>query len=175
MSWTTSESPLGTLTLSAGAAGLRSVQFPGRVQPPGQRDRDPALAAVAAQLGEYFAGEREAFDLELDLAGTAFQRQVWSALRSLPYGLTTTYGELAGELGVEASGSFTGARKVAAAIAATPTPIVVPCHRVIGANGSLTGYRGGLQRKRALLAFEATGRAIDLRWESREAQQLALL
>jgi methylated-DNA-[protein]-cysteine S-methyltransferase len=176
MSWTTYQSPLGTLTLIGGDAGLRAVRFPGRVRGLGERDRDPAaLTAVAEQLGEYFAGERETFDLELDIAGTALQRQVWSALRSLPYGRTTTYGELAGELGVEASGAFTGARKVAAAIAATPAPIVVPCHRVIGANGALTGYRGGLQRKRALLDFEATGRAIDARCETGESRQLALL
>jgi methylated-DNA-[protein]-cysteine S-methyltransferase len=176
MTWTTSESPFGTLTLIGGTAGLRSVRFPGRL--PGVADSDrnaAALADVVAQLDEYFAGERERFELELELAGTAFQRRVWNALRGVPYGRTTTYGELAAELGVEASGSFTGARKVAAAIAATPTPIVVPCHRVIGADGSLTGYRGGLPRKQALLRFEATGRVIDARWESREAQQLALL
>jgi methylated-DNA-[protein]-cysteine S-methyltransferase len=176
MSWTSYESPLGTLTLIGGSAGLRAVQFPGRAHGLGERDHDPsALAAVAVQLDEYFAAERETFELALDLAGSAFQRLVWDALRSLPYGRTTTYGELAGELGVEASGSFSGARKVAAAIAATAAPIVVPCHRVIGANGSLTGYRGGLQRKRALLTLEATGRVIDARWETGETRQLALL
>jgi len=92
------------------------------------------------------AGQRRGFERELDLAGTAFQRQVWQALQRLPYASTTTYGALARELDVTASGTGSPARKVAWAIAATPTPIVVPCHRVIAADGALTGYLGALER-----------------------------
>jgi methylated-DNA-[protein]-cysteine S-methyltransferase len=177
MTWTVFESPLGPLTLIGSAAGLRNVHFPGRSPGLAESERDTAaLADAAAQLDDYFAGQRQSFELALDLAGTTFQRQVWDALQSLPYGQTTTYGELAGELGVRPTGSFSAAaRKVASAIAATPAPIVLPCHRVIGADGSLTGYRGGLARKGALLRFEATGRIIDARWESRQHEQLALL
>jgi methylated-DNA-[protein]-cysteine S-methyltransferase len=117
--------------------------------------RDPGrLGAVHAQLDEYFAGERETFDLALDLGGTKFRRRVWQALRELPYGHVTTYGELARELGIRDSDA-PAAQKVAWAIGATPAPTVVPCHRVVAADGSLTGYRGGLQRKQALLDFEA--------------------
>ncbi len=176
MTWTTYESPLGPLTLIAGTAGLRNVHFPGRAPDLPDGDCNPAaLAEAATQLDEYFAGRRQTFELELDLGGSAFQKRVWSALQGLPYGQTTTYGELADELEVERSGYFSGARKVAWAIGATPTPIVVPCHRVIGADGSLTGYLGGLQRKHALLTFEATGRAIDAHWDTWQPRQLALL
>jgi methylated-DNA-[protein]-cysteine S-methyltransferase len=176
MKWTTYESPLGPLTLIGSTAGLRNVRFPGRAPGLAESDGDPAaLAEAATELDQYFSGQRQTFELELDLEGTPFQKRVWCALQSLPYGQTTTYGELADKLEVERSGSFSGARKVAWAIGATPTPIVVPCHRVIGADGSLTGYRGGLPRKQALLMFEATGRVIDARWDSPQPQQLALL
>ena len=117
--------------------------------------------ASAISSSSTFAGEREAFDVELDLAGTPSRRRVWRALRALPYGAITTYGALARELGVGDSATLvTGSRptavqKVAWAVAATPAPILVPCHRVLGAHGALTGYRGGLWRKRALLDFEA--------------------
>jgi methylated-DNA-[protein]-cysteine S-methyltransferase len=176
MKWTTHESPLGPLTLIGSTAGLRSVHFPGRAPGLVESDRDPAaLAEAATELDQYFAGQRQTFELELDLEGSTFQKRVWSALQRLPYGQTTTYGELADRLEVERSGYFSGARKVACAIGATPTPIVVPCHRVIGADGSLTGYLGGLLRKQALLTFEATGRVTDARWDSLQPQQLALL
>jgi methylated-DNA-[protein]-cysteine S-methyltransferase len=111
------------------------------------------------------------------LSGTAFRRLVWHALQALPYGGVTTYGALARELGVSDAGTLvtgarpTAAQKVAWAVAATPTPIIVPCHRVLGANGALTGYRGGLWRKRALLEFEA---AAAKRPEFRNGGQLAL-
>ena len=160
--WTTYESPLGPLTLIGSAGGLRRLSFPGR--PPGLPAcaRDPrALAAATTQLDEYFAGERQTFDLPLEFAGTAFQQRVWRALRQIPYGSTTTYGALADELEVASSAGFTAARKVAGAVAATPTPIIVPCHRVIGADGRLTGYVGGLHRKRMLLDFEAARGAHD--------------
>jgi len=120
-----------------------------------------AFEDVRAQLDEYFAGDRQTFDLPLDLEGTPFLQRVWRALQQIPYGATTTYGALADELGVTSSVGFTAARKVAGAIAATPTPIIVPCHRVIAADGRLTGYVGGLQRKRMLLDLEAAGGAYN--------------
>jgi methylated-DNA-[protein]-cysteine S-methyltransferase len=182
MAWTTYPSPLGPLTLIGATAGLRHVYFPGRSPSVAPSDRDPsAVAQAVGQLDEYFAGERQVFELELDLAGSSFRHRVWRALQQVPYGRTTTYGDLARELGITSSGSLvsgqsvvSGAQKVAWAIAATPTPIVVPCHRVIAADGSLTGYRGGLQRKQALLDFEASGGAPDA-LRHRDAQQLALL
>jgi methylated-DNA-[protein]-cysteine S-methyltransferase len=132
------------------------------------------FAQATAQLDEYFAGERREFALELDLAGTAFQERVWRALLAVPYGSTTTYGTLARQLGVTDSPTVPAARKVGWAIAATPTPILVPCHRVVAADGSLTGYRGGLDRKRALLDFEAAGGELEALRHGRH-QQLALL
>jgi methylated-DNA-[protein]-cysteine S-methyltransferase len=149
--WDVYESPLGPLTLLAGEAGLTGLSFPGRATGLDERDRDPAaLAGVVAQLEAYFSGERRAFELPLALAGTPFQRRVWAELRRIPYGATVSYMELA-----ERVGRPDIVRGVAAAVGRTPVPIVVPCHRVVGADGSLTGYGGGLQRKRALLDLEA--------------------
>jgi methylated-DNA-[protein]-cysteine S-methyltransferase len=165
MKWDVYESPIGPLTLVGSTTGLREVHFPGRapVLDPADRDRD-LHREVRDQLEEYFGGERETFDVALDVFGTAFQRYVWRALQQLPYGRVTTYGDLARELGVRDSVTLvaggrtvSAAQKVGWAIGATPTPIVVPCHRVVGADGSLTGYRGGLRRKRSLLDFEAAG------------------
>ncbi len=175
MTWTTYESPLGPLTLIAGTTGLRNVYFPGRSPILDPSDRNPAaLTEAVRQLEQYFAGERERFELELDLSGTTFQQRVWRALQQVAYGRTTTYGDLARGLDITDSATASGARKVAWAIGATPTPIVVPCHRVVAADGSLTGYLGGLQRKQALLDFEAAGGApANLR--DRRQQQLALL
>jgi methylated-DNA-[protein]-cysteine S-methyltransferase len=107
------------------------------------------LAAAARQLTEYFAGQRTEFDLPLEMAGTDFQRRVWAALREIPYGETVSYGELARGLG-QASAS----RAVGLANGKNPFAVVVPCHRVVGSDGSLTGYGGGLDRKRFLLALE---------------------
>jgi methylated-DNA-[protein]-cysteine S-methyltransferase len=147
------KSPIGPLTLVAGAHGLRHLYFPGRAPAPGQNDPEsPVLAAATEQLDQYFNGQRPTFDLPLDYHGTEFQNRVWRALQDIPYGTTTTYGALARALGWE--GAHT-ARAVGAAVGATPIPIVIPCHRVIGADGSLTGYGGGLQRKRSLLELEA--------------------
>jgi methylated-DNA-[protein]-cysteine S-methyltransferase len=182
MAWTTHESPLGPLTLIGGSAGLGHVCFPGRSRSLSPGDRHPsALAEAVAQLEQYFAGERQGFELELDLASTTFRHRVWRAVQQVPYGQTTTYGALARELGITDSGALmtgsgpvSGAQKVAWAIAATRTPIVVPCHRVVAADGSLTGYVGGLRRKQALLDFEAAGGAPDT-LRHRESQQLALL
>jgi len=155
--WTTYESPLGPLTIVAGTAGIRNVYFPDR--PPGmsaatRREMTP----VVEQLEQYFAGERRSFELQLELRGTPLQESVWAELRGIPYGATASYGELARRIddtlfpdGIE---PYERARLIGAAVGRTPTPILVPCHRVIGADGSLTGYGGGLDRKRALLELE---------------------
>jgi methylated-DNA-[protein]-cysteine S-methyltransferase len=169
--WDIFETPIGPLTLRAGPRGLTGLSFPGRGGPLDDADRDPALLAGAArQLDEYFAARRTAFDLPLDLAGTPFQRRVWAALREIPYGRTVTYTELALTVGRPDV-----VRAVAAAVGRTPVPIVVPCHRVLGAGGALTGYGGGLARKQALLDLEsrgAAGRDPEPAWAFR---QLALV
>jgi methylated-DNA-[protein]-cysteine S-methyltransferase len=145
------DTPIGPLTLIASDAGLRAVLFDGR-EPPrdGAADR-PVLDAVARQLHEWFAGARTTFDLPLDLDGaTPFQRRAWLALGEIPYGTTRSYGEQARLLGAPRA-----ARAVGAANGRNPLPIVLPCHRLVGANGALTGFGGGLPVKRALLAHEA--------------------
>ena len=113
---------------------------------------DGSLDEAAGQLGEYFAGERRTFDLPLAPEGTDFQRRVWAQLRAIPYGSTSTYGEVA-----RAIGATNGFRAVGLANGRNPIAIIVPCHRVIGADGSLTGYAGGMERKRFLLDLEAGG------------------
>ena len=165
--WDIHETPLGPLTLHAGPRGLAGIVFPGRGGPLDEAARDArALAAAAGQLDEYFAGERSGFDLPLDLGGTPFQRRVWAALLEIPYGSTVTYTELA-----QAVGRPDIVRAVAAAVGRTPVPIVVPCHRVVGARGALTGYGGGLHRKQALLDLErrgALGHAPEPAWAFRQ-------
>jgi methylated-DNA-[protein]-cysteine S-methyltransferase len=134
--WDVYESPLGPLTIEAGPRGLTALSFPGAGgagRDEGRRD-PAALAAAVAQLEAYFAGERRTFDVPLDLRGTPFQRRVWAQLLRLPYGATVTYTELAA-----AVGRPDVLRAVAAAVGRTPVPIVVPCHRVLGAGGALTG------------------------------------
>jgi methylated-DNA-[protein]-cysteine S-methyltransferase len=155
--WTVYESPIGPLTLVAGPNGLTDLSFPGRLRVPGEAERRP-LPAVEEQLDAYFAGDLREFDLVLDLHGTELQKEVWGRLLEIPYGETTSYGELAArvdpslfETDVE---PWQRARVVGAANGRNPISIVVPCHRVIGADGSLTGYGGGLQRKQALLDLE---------------------
>ena len=149
--WTTYDSPIGRLTLLASPRGLRAVGFPGEAIDLAGAARDPAaLAFAVAALDGYFAGERTSLDLPLDLrAGTPFQHAVWEQLLEIPYGETVTYGELA-----RRGGRPDRIRAVGAANGRNPVPIVVPCHRVVGADGRLTGYRGGLERKRALLDHE---------------------
>ncbi|MFD9811753.1 methylated-DNA--[protein]-cysteine S-methyltransferase [Streptomyces sp. NPDC059080] len=149
--------PVGPLTLVATGPALCGVYMTDhRHRPPLEtfgRRADPAEAPFAetiAQLDAYFRGELTVFDLPLDLGGTPFQRRVWAELGTLPYGTTVTYGQLADRLGVPSA-----ARAVGLANGRNPVSIIVPCHRVIGANGSLTGYGGGLDRKRRLLAFES--------------------
>jgi len=155
--WTVCKSPLGPLTISGGPDGISSVYFPGRAPRLDGAARRP-MAETIAQLEEYFAGERQTFDLALHLGGSPLQKLVWSRLRRIPYGSTISYGELAGQIEAaafpEGLEPYQRVRAAAGAVGQTPTPILVPCHRVIGADGSLTGYGGGLPRKRALLELE---------------------
>jgi methylated-DNA-[protein]-cysteine S-methyltransferase len=141
------DSPIGTLWLEADDTGLSAVAFHG---PAGAHSDDPLLAEAEAQLHDYFAGELTRFDLPLSAHGTEFQRRVWTAVADVPYGSTTTYSALAAALGRP-----TACRAVGAANGRNPLPVIVPCHRVVGATGALTGYGGGLERKRALLDLEA--------------------
>ena len=176
MSWSRYESPLGPLTLIGDKRRLRGLYFPGRAPRLDEADDDPeAFTTVVKQLEQYFTGERQTFELPLKLEGTAFQQRVWHALQHLPYGQRTTYGELARELGARASTEAPQARVVAWAISRTPAPIIVPCHRVVAADGSLSGYLGGLQRKHALLEFEAAGGQPCALLARINQRQLALL
>ena len=155
MTYAVMDSPLGPLTLVATGAGELAGLYMAehRHRPPietfGDRD-DSVLPAVAAQLTEYFEHDRTTFDVPLHFAGTPFQQQVWTALQDIPYGETTTYGDLARELGLVPGAS----RAVGLANGKNPISIIVPCHRVVGSTGSLTGYGGGLERKQALLDHE---------------------
>ena len=146
-------SPIGELRLAGDGEALTGLHMPPHRHDPGVaagwRRMDTAFAAAREQLAAYFAGERVAFDLPLDPVGTAWQRRVWAALMDIPYGETRGYGELAAALGAPGA-----ARAVGHANGRNPISIVVPCHRVVGADGRLTGYGGGLERKRALLALE---------------------
>ena len=150
------DSPFGALTLVADEDALAGLYMDRqRHRPPeevfGER-RDPdeePFEQVRAQLEEYFAGERTEFDLPLAMAGTPFQRTVWAELRRIPFGDTISYGRLADRIG-----NPNASRAVGLANGRNPIGIIVPCHRVVGSNGDLTGYGGGIERKRALLAFE---------------------
>jgi methylated-DNA-[protein]-cysteine S-methyltransferase len=144
------ESPVGPLLLSGDSRALTGLQFAERASVPESWTRDDGrFSEERRQLREYFAGRRTTFDLPLALEGNPFEQRVWAALQTIPFGTTTTYGELAARLGAPDA-----ARAVGAANGSNPIAIVVPCHRVIGARGKLTGYGGGLDRKRALLAHE---------------------
>jgi methylated-DNA-[protein]-cysteine S-methyltransferase len=176
MAWTTYESPFGALTLAGGPEGLGRLDFPGHAPALADAERDDAAFAEAvAQLAAWFAGTRRDFQLRLTLGGTPFQRLVWDAVARIPYGATTTYGDLARAIGALRAGGVPEVRAVAAAVGATPVPIVVPCHRVLAANGALTGYSGGLRRKAALLAFEASGGTPFAEIPDWRARQLALV
>jgi methylated-DNA-[protein]-cysteine S-methyltransferase len=151
----TLETPHGTLNLAVDADGtLVELWLPNRKrrdttpEPLPRRARD-GMQAVKTQLDEYFAGERRTFDLPLDPTGSPFEQRVWARLREIPYGSTTSYGAIAAEFGL-----VNGARAVGRANGANPIPIIIPCHRVIGADGTLTGFGGGLPLKRALLELE---------------------
>jgi methylated-DNA-[protein]-cysteine S-methyltransferase len=150
------DSPVGRLLLAADDTGLRLISFPNGSRAeepkPGWRHDPSRFGAVIAQLRDYFAGKRTDFDLPLSPRGTLFQLAVWKALREIPYGETISYGELARRIGRPSA-----SRAVGAANGANPLPIVVPCHRVIGSTGKLTGFGGGIETKAALLALEQGG------------------
>jgi len=149
--WTTTPSPLGDLLLTADDNGLTAVSFVPHAPVEGEQDGDhPVLDTATNQLAEYFSRDRKSFELPLAPRGSEFRQRVWAALRDIPYGSTTSYGALAGQLGL----SGHGARAVGLANGSNPLAIVVPCHRVVGSTGALTGYAGGLDRKRQLLALE---------------------
>lgn len=162
--WTTLETPLGTVLLTATREALVAVTFGGGdldhasvpTPPPGAHRADVSvgvLAEACAQLGEYFAGARTHFELPLAPVGTPFQQRVWAALVEIPYGETATYLDLARRLGDPKA-----TRAVGAANGRNPLAVLVPCHRVVGSDGSLTGYAGGMQRKRWLLRHEMAAR-----------------
>jgi len=176
--WTIYESPIGPLTLVMGERGLTDLNFPGRLRVPDEATKRP-LPEVTEQLDAYFAGERRQFDIPLDLQGTSLELEVWRRLLEIPYGETTSYGELAARIDpalfpAEAE-PWERARIVGATNGRNLVSIVVPCHRVIGADGSLTGYGGGLQRKQALLDLErrtAGGEPPPQSWASRQLGML---
>ena len=150
------DSPVGPLTLVGDGAALIGLYFDGHLRTPRLTDHGPradaaddGFEAATRQLGEYFAGTRREFDLDLAPRGSAFEKQVWALLTKIPYGETRTYGQLAAELG-----DASAAQAVGNANGWNPISIIVPCHRVVGASGSLTGYAGGLRRKRFLLSLE---------------------
>lgn len=159
------ESPIGPLTLVVTDDALRAIHFPEQRHPhPTQRvdvvtdtSTHPVLERTASQLEEYFAGDRQKFDLPLAPTGTPFQLAAWQALTAIPYGVTVSYGEQARRLG-----DPNKARAVGAANARNPIPIVVPCHRVVGSSGSLTGFGGGLPTKAWLLEHEQRVAGIRL-------------
>jgi methylated-DNA-[protein]-cysteine S-methyltransferase len=142
------DTPIGTLWLEAEGDGLSSVAFDG---PAGSHSGDALLREAESQLRAYFAGELTRFELPLSPRGTEFQRRVWDAVAQVPYGTTATYSAIAAALGRPSA-----SRAVGAANGRNPLAILIPCHRVVGASGALTGYGGGLERKRALLDLEAT-------------------
>ncbi len=149
------DSPLGPLLLARTRDGLAGAWFdaqkhhPAAIDAP-MRDDDPLLEATARQLQAYFAGHEAAFDVALDLQGTSFQRAVWAELLRIASGTTCSYGDIARRLGTPSA-----SRAVGAAVGRNPVSIIVPCHRVVGSSGALTGYAGGLDRKTALLRIEA--------------------
>jgi methylated-DNA-[protein]-cysteine S-methyltransferase len=158
--FTTMETPIGPLLLLSDGESLTGVYMEEHArgaQPADDWVEDAACVALEmarAQLGEYFAGDRRAFTVPLAPAGSPFQQAVWNLLREIPYGQTRSYGELARRLGRPGA-----SRAVGSASARNPLSIIVPCHRVVGAKGALTGFAGGLERKEKLLEFERSGQA----------------
>ncbi|TYL51577.1 methylated-DNA--[protein]-cysteine S-methyltransferase [Nocardioides sp. BGMRC 2183] len=153
--WTVTDSPIGPLRIVERDGAITAIEFTpfrdGDGRPRGDRDDQcPVLTRAVEQLEEYFVGTRTTFDLPLSPVGTAWQHSVWEQLRAIEYGETASYGQIASRLGKSNAAS----RAVGLANGANPIPIVVPCHRVIGANGTLTGYAGGLERKQQLLSLE---------------------
>jgi methylated-DNA-[protein]-cysteine S-methyltransferase len=156
----TIESPIGPLTLAGRGSALTNLRMVDQTYEPNRSgwaaDHEVFDDAVD-QLNAYFAGDLTDFDIELDLRGTEFQQRVWKALLTIPYGETRSYGEIAEQIGAPGS-----ARAVGLANGRNPIAIIVPCHRVIGASGSLTGYGGGLSRKKTLLELEKSQASINL-------------
>jgi methylated-DNA-[protein]-cysteine S-methyltransferase len=156
--WTTTTSPVGDLLLTGDGRSVETLRLPDGNRPAvpvnGNGRDDDAFVEARRQLAEYFAGTRTTFDLSLSPKGTRFQLRVWDALRQIPYAATASYGEVA-----TAIGQPSASRAVGLANGRNPIAIIVPCHRVIGANGSLVGYGGGLDRKRYLLELEASALA----------------
>jgi methylated-DNA-[protein]-cysteine S-methyltransferase len=156
----TIDSPIGLLTLAGRGSVLTNLRMVDQTYEPGRAGWSPdpgAFSTAIDQLEAYFAGELTDFDIELDLRGTEFQQRVWKALLTIPYGETRSYGEIAEQIGAPGA-----ARAVGLANGHNPIAIVVPCHRVIGAGGSLTGYGGGLDRKRTLLELEKQRASVNL-------------
>ena len=156
----TIDSPIGPLTLAGQGSALTNLRMVDQTYEPSRADwtlDDAAFAEAVAQLDAYFAGERIDFDVELDMRGTDFQQRVWKALLTIPYGETRSYGEIAEQIGAPGA-----ARAVGLANGHNPIAIIVPCHRVIGANGQLTGYGGGLDRKLTLLELEKSRAPANL-------------
>ncbi len=150
------DTPIGPLLLARDDIGLRLIRFEGPAEAgPHVPSHDNLFEDVVAQLTEYFAGTRRQFELPLAPAGTPFQQRVWAALLDITYGHTISYGELASRIGQKSA-----SRAVGLANGSNPLPIVIPCHRVIGANGKLTGYGGGLAIKERLLAHERGDRRL---------------
>lgn len=150
--WTIVTSPVDDLLVCTDGSAITGIEFEPHRPVIGERDdRHPLLVAARTQLEEYFAGDRREFDLPLRPAGTPFQQRVWTALCTVPFGHTVTYGEIARRVGVDPR---TTSRAVGTANGSNPIPVVIPCHRVIGANGTLTGFGGGLGRKQVLLTLE---------------------
>lgn len=158
------DSPVGPLLLVASEDALTRIDFGGASPGGGESKRSPVLALAKRELGDYFRGKLREFTVPLAPEGTAFQRDVWNALLALPFGATTTYGEIALRIGRPAA-----VRAVGAANGANPIPIIIPCHRVIGRDGSLTGYGGGIAIKQFLLRLEG----VPVR-EIRDERQPAL-
>lgn len=155
--WITIDSPIGRLTLAASASALHAIEFENNRHPQAREGwiagDTTLLRQTALQLQEYFEGRRQTFELPVAPQGTAFQRAAWQALSAIPFGETRSYAQQAAALGRP-----TATRAVGAANGRNPLPIVLPCHRVIGTNGALTGFGGGIEVKRWLLAHEATAR-----------------
>ncbi len=158
------ESPLGTISLTADDSGITALHFDSREQTAGhtenrtnkkgQSTENPVFADIKRWLDIYFSGQEPDFMPPIHLVGTDFQLAVWNLLRTIPYGTTTTYGALAGQLADQLGKDHMSAQVVGQAVKRNPVAILVPCHRVIGTDGSLTGYASGLDRKTALLALE---------------------
>ena len=161
MRYRTIDSPVGLLTLAGVGSTLMHLRMVDQTHEPDRSDWEPAdddaFPEAVEQLSAYFAGELTEFDLELELAGTEFQRRVWAALRTIPYGQTRSYGQIAEQIG-----SPGASRAVGLANGRNPIGIIVPCHRVIGSTGGMTGYGGGIDRKRALLALEKSRKPANL-------------